>query len=86
MITAWYEGLDAEKKEELKREFYSSLTIRRRLGKLLDDKMVLSRKSAQGKAAYGSPNWAYLQADNNGYERALNEIISLLEVEKVTNY
>lgn len=30
--------------------------------------------------SYESPSWSYLQADRVGYERAYNEIISLLDI------
>jgi hypothetical protein len=33
---------------------------------------------------YDSPSWAYKQADQNGYNRALNDIIQLLNLKEET--
>jgi hypothetical protein len=44
--------------------------------------MTKQRKSYEdriSKNSYDSPNWAALQADGIGYERAINEIIALLK-------
>jgi hypothetical protein len=79
MKTSLTKGLDVEKTKELKVEFASSTFLRERLRQLLDEKIQTNRTATTSKDAYGNPNWAYLQADAVGYERALKEVISLLE-------
>lgn len=79
MKTTITKGLEAEKAKEVKAEFLSSAILRERLRHLLNEKITTNRTATTSKDAYGIPNWAYLQADAVGYERALNEVISLLE-------
>lgn len=79
MKVAWTKGLTQEQATELRKDFVGAVILRQRLQKLLVDKEVASRDSSVSKDLYASPNWAYLQADARGYERALNEVISLLE-------
>lgn len=79
MKTTWTKGLNAEQTTELKKDFVGAVILRQRLQALLSDKATLSREGSMTKDAYSNPNWAYLQADARGYERALSEVISLLE-------
>lgn len=79
MKTVWTSGLDAGKKVEVKQEFTSAHHLRMRLKELLNKKIDNSRKQVTLKELYDSPNWALLQADNVGFIRALEEVISLLE-------
>ena len=79
MKTLILKGLDDDIKEEIKLSFASSTIIRRRLTELIKDKALTADKSAQSKEGYDCPNWAYKQADTQGYKRALSEVLSLLE-------
>lgn len=78
MKTSWTKGLTPEKQEEIKRDFNASALLRERLAELIQDKIDTSIKASRSKDEYTNPNWAYLQADARGYERALSEIISLI--------
>lgn len=78
MITTWLKGLNDEQKQLLRQDFKGSISVRIRLQKILEDKKAHSGKDALRKDNYALSNWAYLQADSIGYERALNEVISLL--------
>lgn len=40
----------------------------------------LNERATFKEADYSSPSWAYLAADRNGYVRALNDLLNLLEV------
>ena len=42
----------------------------------IEDKLRKIRKTKE--TDYDSPSWAYLQADRNGYTRALEEILNLI--------
>jgi hypothetical protein len=78
MKTALTKGMSIEKKEEIRKSFLSSLTTRNRIIELIKEKIETSHKKRISEEGYAQPNWAYYQADSSGYERACNEIISLL--------
>jgi len=78
MKESWFKGLDEERKLEIRKDFRSSILVRKRLKTLCADKIASSSKSGRNKDDYDCPNWAYKQADSRGYERALTEIINLL--------
>lgn len=79
MKSSWSRNLNAEQKAEMEREFESSSLLRRRLRTVLEDKIKESKTFAIMKNNYELASWPYLQADSVGFERALLEIISLLE-------
>lgn len=79
MKTIWTKGLLGEQKEAIEASFISSIEIRTRLSKILQDKVEFSLKERSSKLTYDNPNWAYIQADHSGYERAMREILSILE-------
>lgn len=83
MKTSWTLNLSEQQKAELKKEYASSPILRERLKTLLLNKMETSRTSARSKNKYDSPAWAYVQADAIGYERALDEVISLITTKTV---
>lgn len=78
MKTVWTNGLTPEQKTEIKKDFVGSVILRKRLQKILEDRMEGSRRASISKDSYENANWAYLQADARGYERAISEIISLI--------
>jgi hypothetical protein len=75
----WTKGLVGEEKEEMKRLFLSNAFFRKRAQLLVQDKIDTIRQKNITETAYDSPNWALKQADAVGYERALQEVINLLE-------
>lgn len=77
MKTSWFKGLPKQEQEEVKASFKSSLRTRERLEELCEEKLESASNPYKGQ--YENPNWAYLQADSIGYQRALKEIISLLQ-------
>lgn len=78
MKTVWTSGLNPEQKKEMTSAFNSAGLFRERLTDILEDKINTNRNGSVSKTSYDNPNWAYLQADAVGYERAMKEIISLL--------
>ena len=82
MKTVWTSGLSPEQKQEMTSAFNSAGLLRERLSGILDDKIDTNRNTCVSKNSYENPNWAYLQADAVGYERAMKEIISLLMSKK----
>jgi hypothetical protein len=76
--TSWTKGLNATESEDLKGNFKGAAITRNRLADLLLSKISLSQTNASSKLLYDNPNWALLQADQRGYERALHEIVDLM--------
>ena len=79
MKTVWTKGLTPEQTTELRKDFVGSAILRGRMKELLEDKMRMSREESLAKSSYDNPNWAYLQADARGFERAISEILSLID-------
>lgn len=77
MKTSLLDGYNDNDQKELKGMFIASLRLRRAYEKLIDKK-VASTSVERLKKGYEEPSWAFHQADLNGYERALNELKSLL--------
>ena len=83
MKISWTKGLNKDQKSEIERDFKASLLLRKRLALVCQSKIDESNSSSRSKSAYESPNWAYVQADARGYERALEDVISLITDESV---
>lgn len=79
MKTAIVKGLTEVQAEEMRHCFVHASLLRKHLQKLLNEKINASNRMVRSKDSYSIPNWAYLQADAVGYERALTEVISLLD-------
>lgn len=74
-------GKHIEGTAKAKNDLYSSENVRafvKALTKYLDEKIKTEEIKALSTSTYDSPNWALLQADKNGYNRALNDLIKLL--------
>lgn len=78
MKTSLTSGLTPQSKEEVVASFKASGLFRERLSTILDKKLQSSKTHKVSIETYSNPSWAYLQADANGYERAIKEVISLL--------
>ncbi len=78
MKQSWTSGLNKELATDVRANYKESLVVRRRLVKMLNDKINASSKEGRSKLLYDNPNWALLQADQRGYERAFAEIIELI--------
>ena len=83
MKTAWLKGLNAQEKIECKSEFVGAARLRERLIALLEDKADERRKAVRSGNAYDNPNWALVQADAIGYEKAIYEVISRISSDSV---
>jgi len=79
MKTTWTGGItDKDKKADIKASYEASALIRERLASILNAKIDSRIKNMVKAETYENPNWAYEQADNIAYMRALKEIISLI--------
>lgn len=74
MDSRWTKGLSGEDKEKRVKE------IKRH--KVFLDEVVemLSKELEEGTPDYESPSWAYHQADRNGANRKLKQIIKILTI------
>ena len=79
MKTVWTEGLESDVAKEIRGDFISSHLVRKRLKKIVEDKIATSHASLRQKDIYDKPNFGVLAADSIGYERAMREIISLID-------
>ncbi len=79
MKTLWTQGLEKDAQKEMKDNFTSSHRVRKRMKELLLNLVEVERKKNRSEALYEVPNWQYKQADSLGYERALYEVMSLIE-------
>lgn len=80
MKVAWLKGLkDVDAKKEVRMNFKSSALMRKTLTEMLSTKLKAKERSLTNEDAYENVNWAYKQADAQGYKRAMSEVVSLLE-------
>lgn len=69
-------GLKGKPKEDFEELFRNNTIIREQLTKVVADK----RKEHTKATDYDNPSWSHRQADLNGYNRALNEILELIDL------
>ena len=79
MNKKWLEGIKDADKERHIQDLHQSKRTRNKLNKILKKKLESNQQAARSVAAYTEENWAYRQADRIGYERALAEIIKLID-------
>ena len=82
MKTTLIAGLTKEQEAIIREEFIRSVALRERLIDVLNVKKASFRSEVTSKTSYDSPSWSHYQADYNGFERAIEEVISLLSSKK----
>jgi len=70
---------DKKEKEEFVKYVHGSSGVLERLEDILDSKVNASRPTLKD---YELASWPYYEADRNGYNRALEEILELITLEK----
>lgn len=78
MKTIWFMDLPKDEQEGFKREVKSAKNVLDKLEQIVQNKI----KEIVITNDYDSPSWAYKQADRNGYNRALTEIINILHLDQ----
>ena len=76
MDIRWLKGFKGEAKEKRKTEIKSYQNAFDALTEVLEGSMVVDPSVND----YESPSWAYKRADTDGYNRAIRQIIKLLNV------
>ena len=83
MISAWTKHLaDPKDKEQFKNSILGSKTVLNRLSALLNEE---ENDLIQTENDYDNLNWAYRQADINGYRRCLRKIQKLINLDHKDN-
>lgn len=67
--------LPKDQQEGFKKQISSSKDVLEKLEKIVKDKI----KEVVLTEDYENPSWAYKQADRNGYNRALTEVLNILK-------
>jgi hypothetical protein len=78
MKTIWFMDLPKDEQEGFKKEVKSAKSVLDKLEQIVNSKI----KEIVITNDYDSPSWAYKQADRNGYNRALTEIINILHLDQ----
>lgn len=82
MKTSLHKGMAADAAQEFRGLFIQARIVRKRLIEILEEKRRSIQSERISKDDYSNASWAFKQADLNGYERGINELISLLQEEK----
>ena len=75
MKTIWFMDLPKDQQEGFKKQISSSKDVLEKLEKIIKEKI----KEVVLSEDYDNPSWAYKQADRNGYNRALTEVLNILK-------
>jgi hypothetical protein len=79
MISSWWKHLkDPKEIEQLKNSILGSRTVLNRLKALLDEEEA---DLVSTENDYNNVNWAYRQADINGYRRCLRKMNKLINLD-----
>jgi hypothetical protein len=79
MKKSWTMGLEDDQKHDIEEAYKNSSLIRDRITQLLKAKIQEQDKKGRSEELYDSPNWELRQADINGFNRALDYVISLIK-------
>ncbi len=85
MRTTWYKGMTDREKEEIISSFNASGRLRSRMKEILEEKLISMYAKRREETSYECPNWAFKQADYVGYERAMHEILSLIDSDGISS-
>lgn len=75
MKTIWFMDLPKDQQEGFKKQISSAKDVLVKLEEIVKGKM----KDVVLSEDYDNPSWAYKQADRNGYNRALTEVLNILK-------
>jgi len=79
MKSHWFKGCKTkEEKDQIKQAIMSNQESLLRLEVILESLL----KDTPATADYDSPSWAYKQADRIGYNRALNQVLDIINLDK----
>ena len=73
---------DEDERKEFNSRLLSSRDLFQRLTELVEIKKEENAKARTAVGSYDKPAWSGFQADHNGYERALTEVLDYLNFPK----
>lgn len=79
MKEVWTKGLSSDAVKEMELAYRSALVLRKRLTEVLEDKQRKKINASLNDKTYDTQNWAYKQADRQGYATAIKDVLALLE-------
>lgn len=84
MLAAWTQHLknDPKAKEEFEQYVKGSKPLLERLDQIIDGVEKNLDRSEISPSAFDNPNWAYLQAYQNGFRGALNKFKTLISIDQ----
>jgi len=72
----WFKHLSNKEAEDFKLYIRSCTPIRDRLTEILVKKLPVNKE-----VDYDCPSWSHKQADQNGYDRAIRDILKIVKIE-----
>jgi hypothetical protein len=79
LLTKWYSHIkDKEEVEEFQQRIILAKPVLERLNIIIEGKLATANANSTNQ--YDQAAWAYKQADLNGYNRAMRDIINYIEV------
>lgn len=79
MKTTLLKNVPKGDQEAVRSNFKNSSLVRQILLDRINEKIQEQRSQTISRECYNTPNWAYLQADQAGFERALLWISTLIK-------
>lgn len=83
MQQVWFNKLPKAEQERRKELVKSSKFILDILDEILYNKSIEVGNTEFDPSQYQSPSWAYMQADRNGYQRALRDVRKILDIKGI---
>ena len=79
----WLSHLESdEEKKEFQMRLLQNKDLFQRLFELIDIMQKENAKDRSSKTSYAKPAWSEFQADANGFERALTDVLTILRFTK----
>lgn len=86
MLTIWTKNLKTtEEQDNFNNQLLGARPVLERLTELLEEKETELGRVERSKSVYANPNWAYLQAHQNGCASMLASIKDLINLDQQRN-
>ncbi len=86
MLTIWTKNLKTtEEQDNFNNQLLGARPVLERLYQLLEEKEAELGRVERSKTVYANPNWAYLQAHQNGCASMLSSIKELINLDHQRN-
>ena len=82
LSSKWKSKIPEDEREEFEGLLLNAKRVLDVLALIIQDDIKESESRMQKRKGYESPNWAYQQADEIGNQRALMEVLKIIQVDK----